>query len=67
MSISYINTKGPMGIETIDELDSKDFKSILEFRRERRKLCEEYELVYRHEERTVVYISSRCTKEWRDR
>lgn len=67
MSISYINIKGPMGIETIDELDSKDFKSILEFRRERRKLCEEYQLIYKDEGPTVVYISSRCTKEWRDR
>jgi hypothetical protein len=57
----YINFKGCQGVETIDELDARDFGSMKEFRIKLRRLINEY-VMSGHD----VYISSRCTKEWRD-
>ncbi len=56
----YFNTREYNGIETVDELDSKDFNTNTEFYKEVRRLLNEYSLTG-----MVVYTSSRCTKEWR--
>ena len=58
----YFNIKGIYGIETIDELDSSDFTSLKEFRKEVKRLHSEYNLTP-----MSVYISSRCTNEWKNR
>lgn len=56
----YINTKTEYGVETIDEIDSDDFKTMKDFRAELSRLCFEYSLAG-----TKCYTSSRSTKEWR--
>ena len=57
----YFNIKGIYGVETIDELDSADFDSMKEFRQEVKRLHREYNLTP-----MSVYLSSRCTKEWKN-
>lgn len=58
----YFNIKGMHGIETIDELDSLDFNTLKEFKQEVKRLYREYSLTPMN-----VYISNRCTKEWKNR
>jgi hypothetical protein len=57
----YFNIKGSYGVETIDELDSANFDSIKEFRKEVKRLYREYNLTP-----MGVYVSSRCTNEWKN-
>ena len=57
----YFNMKTPYGVETVDELDRKNFASFREFRAEARRLVSEYHLAGMN-----VYRSQRCTKEWKD-
>ncbi len=47
------------GVETVDQLDRKDFKTNKEFITELNRLVGEYRL-----SGMEVYISNRCTKEW---
>ncbi len=56
----YFNIKGIYGIETIDELDSSDFSTLKEFKKELKRLHREYNLTP-----MFVYISNRCTNEWK--
>jgi hypothetical protein len=58
----YFNIKSQYGIETVDELDRKDFATYKEFKEELLRLKKEY-----HLSGIPVYISQRCTKEWRNR
>lgn len=58
----YFNMKTKYGVETVDELDRKDFVSFREFRDESRRLYSEYQLAGMN-----VYRSQRCTKEWKGR
>ncbi len=58
----YLNLKKSEGVETIDELNKKDFDSTKDFRTELRRLAKEYRLAGMQ-----VYISQRSTKEWRER
>lgn len=58
----YFNMRGPYGVETVDEFDSQDFKSRREFRKELRRMVLEYST-----SGMPVYISSRCTKDWRNK
>ena len=58
----YFNIKGAYGIETIDELDSSDFSTMKEFRQEVKRLYREYNLTT-----MSVYISGRCTNDWKNR
>jgi len=57
----YFNIKSVYGVETIDEINSKEFKTIGEFRAERKRLFKEYQLAG-----FDVYLSQRCNKSWRD-
>lgn len=58
--IAYFNIKTSNGVETIDQLDSKDFTTSKEFRQEKKRLISEYNLT-----RQYPYISQRCTKDWK--
>ncbi len=56
----YLNMKTQYGIETVDELNRKDFGSRKEFNAEARRLVSEYQLAGMN-----VYRSQRCTKDWK--
>ncbi len=58
----YLNLKKSEGVETIDELNKKDFDSTKDFRTELKRLAAEYRICGMQ-----VYISQRSTKEWRER
>jgi len=58
----YINTRTENGVETIDEVDSEDFKTTKDFKTEVTRLCFEYKLAG-----TSCWVSTRATKEWRQR
>jgi hypothetical protein len=57
--MKYLNIKSNYGIETIDQLDPKDFKTRKEFYMELNRLVREYRLAG-----MFVYISQRCNKTW---
>lgn len=56
----YFNMKTSHGIETVDQLDQRDFKSYREFKAELRRLKAEYQ-----HSGMDVYISTRCAKNWK--
>lgn len=58
----YLNLKTSHGIETVDELNFKDFKTTREFKNEVKRLINEYHLAG-----MSVYRSSRCTNDWKNR
>lgn len=58
-TIKYLNVKTQYGVETVDQVESKDFKTYKEFRAEIIRLVSEYHLC-----NMVVYVSSRCDKTW---
>lgn len=60
--VRYINWKNQTGIETVDELSSGDFQTLRDFKKELRRLVNEYQLAYFYGN---VYASQRATKEWR--
>jgi hypothetical protein len=60
--MKYYNMKSVYGIETIDEINQKDYISYKEFRKELIRLMNEYRMCGMH-----VYISSRSTKDWREK
>ena len=55
----YLNMKSSYGVETIDQLDPKEFVNRKEFIKELNRLVYEYRLAGMN-----VYISSRACKEW---
>lgn len=57
----YLNLKTSYRVETVDELDPKDFTTRREFRKELNRLVSEYHLAGMH-----VYVSQRCDKTWND-
>ena len=59
--MKYINTRTCYGVETVDELNPKDFNNYKAFRTELIRLFNEYRLAGFN-----VYISQRCDKTWRD-
>ena len=59
--IAYFNMKSNYGVETVDQLDSKDFKTYKDFREELIRLRKEYRIAGMQ-----VYTSQRCTNEWKD-
>ena len=61
--ITYINTKFHNKIETIDELDSKDFSTYKEFKTE----CNRYINEYRLSGNGFPYKSQRATNDWKNR
>jgi hypothetical protein len=61
--MTYLNIKTSQGVETIDELNEKDFKSYSEYRKELKRLISEYRLASNFY--SGVYTSQRCTKDWK--
>lgn len=61
--MTYFNVKTSQGIETIDELDRKDFNSRKEYIKERKRLQYEYNMAYFNTGMTV-YTSQRKSKDW---
>jgi hypothetical protein len=55
----YFSIKDSNGVETVDELDSKDFDTMKEFIQEKKRLTSEYQLCGMN-----VYTSQRCDKTW---
>lgn len=55
----YLNMRTAYGVETVEELDSKDFKTLKEFRIELKRLVSEYIFAGMN-----VYTSQRCTNAW---
>jgi len=58
----YLNVKTKQGVETIDELNNKDFNTRKEFIKELTRLKNEYFLCG-----MFVYYSSRSTKQWKEK
>ena len=57
--MTYLNIKSHYGVETVDQLDKKDFSSFKAFRIELNRLINEYHLSGMN-----VYKSTRCDKTW---
>ena len=57
--IKYFNFRSSQGVETVDELNSNDFATFKEFRKELKRLVGEYHLAGMN-----VYTSSRACKGW---
>jgi hypothetical protein len=57
----YLNYKSNYGVETVDCLDQKDFTFYRDFRIELARLLHEYRLAGMD-----VYISQRCTKDFKN-
>jgi hypothetical protein len=59
--MAYLNIKTNEGVETVDELNEKDFNSFKEYRTELKRLLNEYRLIefYR-----FIYTSQRCSRNW---
>lgn len=60
--MKYFNIKTSYGVETIDQLDAKDFNSYKDYIAELRRLKNEYRI-----SGIEVYISQKSTKEWREK
>ena len=58
----YINIKSHGVVETIDEFDSNNFTSYLDFKKEVKRVYQEYILAG-----DSVYVSSRCDRDWRNK
>jgi hypothetical protein len=57
--MKYFNIKTNYGVETIDQLDRKDFSTYSEYIAELKRLKNEYRLAGMD-----IYLSQRATKEW---
>ncbi len=60
--MKYFNYKTGYGVETVDRIDQKDFIWYKEYRQELRRLLNEYRLAGMN-----VYVSSRSSKDWREK
>lgn len=61
--IFYLNTKMYGQVETLGELDSKDFPDNKSFRKEKKRLISEYMIAGNYGD---LYWSSRSTKAWKE-
>lgn len=61
--MQYLNMRTSQGVETIDELDRKDFATFREFRKEGARLLNEYQLAFHGAQ---MYWSSRPCKNWKN-
>ena len=57
--MKYFNIKTQYGVETVDQIDQKDFIWYKDYRQELRRLLNEYHLAGMN-----VYISSRACKDF---
>lgn len=60
--MTYFNIKTNNGVETVDQISDKDFPTYKEFINEKRRLLNEYRL-----SGINVYLSQRCTNDWRNK
>lgn len=65
MQTIYFNIKTSEGVETIDELSQKDFKSYKEFRKEKNRLLKEYRTASSFY--AGLYTSQRSTNHWKQK
>lgn len=56
----YLNLKTNYGVETVDQIDPKNFENRKSFRMELKRLVNEYHLCGMN-----VYLSQRCDKSWK--
>lgn len=61
--IIYLNLKNGNSVETIDQINRKDFKTFSEFSKEKKRLLKEYRLASNYY--AGIYTSQRCTNDWR--
>lgn len=59
-SILYFNMKSAYGTETVDQICKSDFSSGHEYRKEKQSMLRNYHLCG-----MPVYLSQRCTKDWK--
>ena len=55
----YLNMRTKQGIETVDQIDRKDFATFKEYKRELKSMIDNYQLC-----NMQVYKSQRACKEW---
>jgi hypothetical protein len=58
--VRYFNIKGNYGVETVDEINSAEFKTFKEFKTELNRLFKEYQI-----SGFSVYISQKADKSWK--
>ena len=56
----YLNMRSQYGVETVDELNRKDFNTYKAYRAEVKRLVAEYRMSGMN-----VYTSQRCCKDWK--
>lgn len=59
--MKYFNLKSVYGVETVDQIDRKDFGSHKEYKAELKNMLSGY-----REAGMPVYLSQRCTNDWRN-
>lgn len=60
--MKYFNVKRSDGVETIDEIDKSEFPTLKAYRLEVLNRLECYRSIGEN-----IYLSQRCTKNWKDR
>jgi len=60
----YLNIKTVHGVETVDQLERKDFSSYKEYIQELKRLKNEYRLASNCY--AGIYSSQRCTNDWKN-
>lgn len=59
--MTYLNIKSTFGVETIDQIDKKDYTTIKEYKKTLRDLIKDYHISGQN-----VYTSLRCAKDWKN-
>jgi hypothetical protein len=63
--ITYFNLKQGNQVETIDEISTDNFKTFTEFRKERKRMMQEYKIASSYY--SGLYYSQRCANDWRQK
>lgn len=61
MKTIYFNIKSQYGVETVDQICRSDFETDKDFRKEKNSMIENY-----HMAGMPVYLSQRCTNDWKN-
>lgn len=61
--MTYLNIKTVYGVETVDQLDRKDFSTYKDFCIELKRLKNEYRIA--SDCYSSIYTSQRCTNDWK--
>lgn len=64
MAKTYINIRYKDNIETIDDIDPADYKTLAEFKTAKKNLLQNYRSAYFRHAGFQVYASSKPTKDW---